>query len=73
MITLNSPIYPEWMNDHFQELFLSDQIWLEDSNLDVFPVTIKSQQFTKKTGVNDKMIQYTIEFEFAHDIIQNVR
>ena len=61
------------MNDPIKQLLLSESVWLEFEDLSVVPVIIKtsSQQF--KTGVNDKLIQYTLEFEYAFDTIQNVR
>jgi len=39
----------------------------------VYPVVIKSQDLVYKTGVNDKLTQYTMEFEFAYDKINNIR
>ena len=78
-MTLSSGYYPEWCNQWFEELLLSEQIWISNDsqtnpNSDVVrPVTIKTSQFRKKTKLNDRLIEYTMEFELAADYINNVR
>ena len=58
---------------------LSEQVWLSDdsqtnpTNDTVTPVTVKTSTFNKKTSVNDKLIEYTFEFELAADYINNIR
>jgi len=58
---------------------LSEQIWISDdsqtnpNNDVVTPVTIKTSSFRKKTKLNDRLIEYTMEFELAADYINNVR
>lgn len=47
------------------------RLWLEED--DIVPVTIATSDFTEKTSVNDKLIAYTFEFEYAYDKIQNIR
>ena len=39
----------------------------------VTPVTVKTSSFNKKTSVNDRLIEYTFEFELAADYINNIR
>lgn len=78
-ITLSSGYYPEWTNAWFEQLMLSEQVWLsDDSNTNattdtVTPVTVKTSTFNKKTSVNDRLIEYTFEFELAADYINNIR
>lgn len=71
-IVVNTDFMDESINDPVKQLMLSDQVWLDIGN-DTFPVVIKTSSLTEKTGVNDKMVQYTFEFEYAYDKIQNVR
>jgi len=54
---------------------LSEQVWLEklDGTDDVFPVNVTTQSLQYKTSVNDKLVQYTLNFEYAFDKINNVR
>jgi len=77
--TLSSGYYPEWYNSVFEQLLLSEQIWISDDsqtnpNSDVVkPVTVKTSSFKKKTSVNDRLIEYVFEFELAADYINNIR
>ena len=38
-----------------------------------YPVNLKESSFTKKTGLNDKMINYTMSFEKSFSIVNNIR
>ena len=71
-IVVNTDFLDESINDPVKQLLLSDQVWLEIGT-ETYPVVIKTSSLAEKTGVNDKMIQYTFEFEYAYDKIQNVR
>ena len=74
MITLNTGLIDECLNDPIEQLLMAEQIWIEDAALSTFPVIIRSNSLTRKTGVNNKAeTNHTIEFEFAYDTIQNVR
>lgn len=76
-LILNTDFLSEDINDPIKELLLSQQIWVDkgigNSNSTIFPVVIKSSSIEEKTGVNNKLINYTIEFELAFDKIQNIR
>lgn len=78
-IRLSSGYYPEGANPFFEELLLSDQVWLtqpdpyDPSTEQVVPVIITTSSFTYKTSLNDKLIEYTMEFDMAFDYINNVR
>ena len=37
------------------------------------PVIVKSKSFVQKTTLNDRLINYTIDIEFAFNKINNVR
>lgn len=71
-LTMNTGFIDEDMNTTIEELFLSENIWIRYNNktLPVMP-TNKSLQY--KTKLNDKLIDYTIDFEFAFNKINNVR
>ena len=70
-ITLNSGFYPEENNEVFRQLLLSDEVWIE-INSQVLPINISSSSFQFKTQLNDKLINYTIEVEYAFDKINNI-
>ena len=56
--------YFEWI----QEMMLSDTILLNPQT----PVTIKTMNMDKKTSLQDKTINYTLEFNFANKLINNI-
>ena len=77
--TFSSGYYPEFANQFFEELLLSEYIWLEKyigntskGSIKV-PVKVKTSSIEYKTSVNDRLVQYTIEFEEAFDFINNIR
>ena len=70
--TLSSGYYPERANAFFEQLLLSEAVWIiVDGN--PTPVTVRSSSLTFKTSLNDKLVDYTIDFEEAQDYINNVR
>lgn len=73
-ISLNTGFLSEEYNEVIKQLMLSEKVWLIASNDDeVYPVIPKTQNVTYKTNVNDKLVQYTIDFDFANDKINTIR
>lgn len=72
-ILLNSGFVNELMNPFFEELMVSEYIWLTDSSDNIFPVNLKESSFAKKTGLNDRLINYTMSFEKSFHLINNIR
>ena len=70
-ISLNSGFYTEDYNEVFRQLLLSERVWI-DYKQQILPVNIKSKELSFKTQVNDKLIDYKIDFEFAFDKINSV-
>jgi len=76
---LSSGYYPEFAVQYFEQLLLSEYIWIQYNRIekpgsfDVLPVTLKSSSMIQKTSVNDRLIQYTMEFELAANYINNIR
>jgi hypothetical protein len=56
--------YFEWI----QDIMLSDTILLNPQT----PVTIKTTSMQKKTILKDKNINYTLEFDFANKLVNNI-
>ncbi len=71
-LTLNTGFISEDMNQTIEELFFTENVWIryESKTLPIIPKT-KTLQY--KTSLNDKLINYTVEFDFAFDKINNVR
>ena len=76
-ITLNTDFLEEDISDPIQEMLMSQQIWIDENiantQTSISPVIIKTSDVEFKTSVNNKMVNYTIEFEFANDKIQDIR
>lgn len=72
-LQLNTGFYPEEYNDVFKELMLSEMVWIEYGANNNLPVTILSSAFNYKTSINDRLINYTIDIEFAFQAINNIR
>jgi|SaaInlStandDraft_1057018.scaffolds.fasta_scaffold31840_2 hypothetical protein len=71
-LKLNTGFYPELYNEIFRQLSLSEEVWINyDGN--TLPITVKSSSLNYKTSVNDKLINYTIDVEFANNKINNIR
>ncbi len=74
--TFSSGYYPEFLNQQFEELLLSEFIWwstVKKGSGIVIPLKVKTSSVAFKTSVNDRLIEYTIEFEEAFDYINNIR
>ena len=74
-ITMNTGYIDEEYNEVFRQLMLSEQVWmtrLTDTE-EVFPLRPKTQSLQFKTRTNDKLVNYTVEFDFAFDKINTIR
>jgi len=71
-LTLNSGYYPENNNEVFKQLFLSEKVWIEYKEK-TLGVNIENKNINYKTSVTDSLINYTIDFSFAFDTINNIR
>ena len=72
-ISLNTGFVSELMNPYFEELMISEYIWLTDSSNIVYPVNLKESSFAKKTGLNEGLINYTMNFEKSFTYVNNIR
>ena len=71
-ITLNTGFLPEDFNKLITQLLMSEEVWI-DNGSQVLPVTPKTSSLEYKTSVNNKLIDYSLEFEYAFDKINNIR
>lgn len=74
-ISLNTNYLSEEYNEVIKQLMMSEQVWLtkltdEELVLGVIP---KTQSVTYKTSLNDRLVQYTVDFDYAFDKINTVR
>jgi len=71
-LTLNTGYVDESYNEPMRELLQSEKVWIEIDSV-VKPVNLSTRNLTFKTSVNDKLVDYKIDVEYAFDGIQNVR
>ena len=77
--TLSSGYYPESANLFFEQLLLSEYVWYtrpedtQPNSQQQIPVIVKTSSIAYKTSLNERLIEYTIEFEDAFDYINNIR
>jgi len=70
-IVVNTDFLPEEYNLLFKELMLSEQIYLEQGAT-ILPVNLNKKSFGYKTKLNDKLIQYSMDFEYSFKTINNI-
>lgn len=71
-MVLNTGYVSENLNSAFEQMLLSEQIWATINN-EVVPVDITTTQLTYKTSLNDRLVDYTINIEFAFNVINDLR
>ena len=71
-INLNSGFVSEDYNEPMQELLQSEQVWMEVDSV-VTPMVVTDSGFKFKTSVNDKLVEYKLELNYAFDAINNIR
>jgi len=67
-VKLNTGFYPQDFNEVFKQLVYSISYWIDDE-----PAILKSTNFVFKTSVNDKLIDYAFDFEYANPDINDIR
>jgi hypothetical protein len=70
-ITVNSGFYSEDHNEVVREMLLAEQVWIFDGT-NTLPINLKSNTLQFKKSVNDKLISYTLSFDYAYDKINNI-
>ena len=77
-ITLNSFYLPEYYNNVFTEMLLSEKVWVRfrvpsTGDFTTIPINIKTSGFDYKNSLNDRLMQFTFSFDMSFDFINNVR
>ena len=66
----------EMSYDVFKQMMLSEKVWVTNINDDgeqVLPINVKTSNITYKTSLNDKLVEYTFDFDKSYDTINNIR
>lgn len=70
-ITLNSGFISEAFNEVYKQLMVSNDVMLVEKNGVTIqrPVIVKDVDMEFKKGVNEQLINYTLNLEYAYDVI----
>lgn len=71
-LKLNTGFVDEEYTETIQQLLLSEYVWIKEGN-QVYPIIAKNQKLDYKTELNDKLINFMVEFEYAFNEINIVR
>ena len=71
-IKVNTDWIDEERNSEIEDLMLSERMLLRESNGGFTPVNIVTNSIEFKKSVNQKMINYELEFEYAYNVIDDV-
>lgn len=70
-VTVNTDFINENYNALFSELMLSEFVYLEEKG-EVLPVNLIKKSFEKKTKLNNKLIQYAMDFEYSFKLMNTI-
>lgn len=70
---LNTDWIAEYYVKQLEEVLLSEYVWLVKGTDNPIPVNVTTSTMEKKTHINDKLINYSIELETASNYINTVR
>ena len=75
-ITLSSGFLSEDYNEVFKQMMLSEKVWVTNITEDgeqVLPINVKTSSINYKTSLNDRLVEYTIEFDKSFNVINDIR
>ncbi len=75
-VTLSSGFLNEEYNEVFKQMMLSEKVWVTNvvnSVAQVLPINVKTSNITYKTSLNDKLVEYTFDFDNSFNVINDIR
>ena len=76
LVTLSSGFLSEEYNEVFKQMMLSEKVWvtnITDKGEQVLPINVKTSNITYKTSLNDKLVEYTFDFDNSFNVINDIR
>ena len=70
--TMNTGFVIEDFNEVIRQLLMTENAWITENN-EVYPIVPKTSSLDYKTQLNDKLINFTVEFEYAYNDTNNIR
>ena len=75
-ITLSSGFLSEEYNEVFKQMMLSEKVWITNiikTGEQVLPINVKTSNITYKTSLNDRLVDYTFDFDYSFNVINDIR
>ena len=72
VITLNTGYIDQGQYETIKQLMLSELVWAKIGST-YFPMNVLTNSTTKRTKTNDRLVNYTIDMEYAYDEINSIR
>jgi len=69
---MNTGYVDEGQFEPIKQIMLSELVWVQIGSV-VSPINVVTNSLEKKTQINNKLVNYSLDFEFAYDILNNVR
>ena len=71
-IRMNTGYVDDGQFEPIKQIMLSELVWVQIGTA-VSPINVVTNSLEKKTQINNKLVNYSLDFEFAYDILNNVR
>lgn len=74
--TFSSGYLNEEYNEVFKQMMLSEKVWITnitETEEQVLPINVKTSNIIYKTSLNDRLVEYTIEFENSYNVLNDIR
>jgi hypothetical protein len=71
-IVMNTGFVDEGMTEVIKQLMLSEQVWATIDST-IYPIRPTDTSFVLKNSVYDRVINHTVRFDYAFDLINNIR
>ena len=69
---MNTGFVNDELNKAIEELMISEQVYMTRNSV-VYPLVPKTKSVTYQTSLNDRLANYTIDFDMAFDKINDIR
>lgn len=71
-VKLNTGFVDEQFGQIIKEILMSENVWIHEDGK-VYPIKPKTNSLELKKSVNNKLIDYALEFDYSFDIINSIR
>jgi len=73
MLKMNTGFITEDHNEVIKQLMVTEHCWVHNSDSTLTPLVPSTTSFQEKKEVNEKLINFTVEFKVANNYIQDIR